>query len=56
VGLAARGLRDMDSGAVQIGDGEELAQVRQQARGVRTKALILAATLTAVFLVLSLGW
>ena len=53
MGLASRGLRDMDSGAVQIADGAELAHVRQQARGVRTRALILAATLTGIVVVLS---
>ena len=54
MGLASRGLRDMDSGPVQIADAEELVQVRRQARGVRTKALALALALTGVILLAAL--
>jgi hypothetical protein len=54
VGLASRGLRDMDAGPVQIVDAEELAQVRRQARGVRTKAFVFAVVLTGVILLISL--
>jgi hypothetical protein len=50
VRLAALGQRDMDTGAEQIADAEELAQVRRQARTVYVKALATAALLTVLAL------
>ena len=46
--LAARGLRDLDSGSQNITDTAELAQVRLQARKVMLKALVFAVVVTAV--------
>ena len=48
--LAARGLRDMDSGSERITDDVERAQVRRQARLVHTKTLTTAVLLTALAL------
>jgi len=52
VRLAARGLRDMDSGAERIGDMAELAQVRRQARVVHLKSFFSALMITAIVVVL----
>jgi hypothetical protein len=49
VRLAALGQRDMDSGAEQISDPSELAQVRRQARKVHFQTFVTALVLTAVF-------
>ncbi|HSR91690.1 MAG TPA: hypothetical protein VLK88_10320 [Gemmatimonadales bacterium] len=46
--LAARGLRDLDSGTESIADHAELAQVRRQARVVHMKSFVTAALLTAL--------
>ncbi|HSE67190.1 MAG TPA: hypothetical protein VLB12_09395 [Gemmatimonadales bacterium] len=46
--LAARGLRDLDSGSQPITDPAELAQVRRQARVVHVKSILSAAGLTAL--------
>jgi hypothetical protein len=54
VGLASRGLRDMDTGEQKIGDAKELAQVRAQARRVNLKSLIAASVLSALSFVLPL--
>ncbi len=50
--LAARGLRDMDSGPQPIGDLEELTQVKKQARAVHLKSLGTAAILTLILFAL----
>jgi hypothetical protein len=50
VKLAARGQRDMDTGAEAIADAAELKQVRRQARAVYTKAIVVAAVLTTLAL------
>jgi hypothetical protein len=49
VSLAARGQRDMDTGAETIADPETVRHVRRQARIVHTKSFIAAAALTAIF-------
>ena len=54
MGLASRGLRDLDNGEQKIGDSKELAQVRAQARRVNLKSLITAAALTALSFVIPL--
>jgi len=51
VALAARGLRNMDSGDEQISDATELAQVRAQSRAVHIRA-VLSAVIVAVLLTL----
>lgn len=48
MGLASRGLRDLDSGAQAIDDAVELAQVRRQARRVNLKALAAGVVLTGL--------
>ncbi|HET7615206.1 MAG TPA: hypothetical protein VFK26_14905 [Gemmatimonadaceae bacterium] len=50
--LASRGQRDMDGGAEQISDAEELRIVQRQARAVYVKSIITAAILTAAALAL----
>jgi hypothetical protein len=50
VGLASRGLRDMDDGPQEIGDKEIEAAVRRQARRVYGYSLAGAVALTAVAL------
>jgi len=50
VKLAARGQRDMDAGPEPIADAAQLSTVRQQARMVHLKSLLLAGALTAVLL------
>jgi uncharacterized membrane protein YozB (DUF420 family) len=52
VRLAARGLRDMDTGTETITDVAELRQIRRQALGVHVKALGTAVLLAILFLVL----
>lgn len=47
MGLAARGLRDLDDGVRSIDDASELAQVRRQARKVHIQALVVAAAVAA---------
>lgn len=49
--LAARGLRDMDSGSEAIDDKDERRRIRQQAFRVHLKSLISAAVLTGILLV-----
>lgn len=48
--LAARGQRDMDGGVSAIGDADERAQVRWQARQVRLRTVIAAVVVTALLL------
>ena len=48
--LAARGLRDLDSGPERITDDAERAQVRRQARAVHAKSLATAVLLSALAL------
>jgi len=50
VRLAARGLRDLDTGPQRITDDAERAQVWRQARVVHVKALTTAVVLTALAL------
>ena len=50
--LAARGLRDMDSGEEAITDAAVLEQVRRQARRVQLKSALLAAALVAASLLI----
>jgi len=52
VRLAARGLRDMDSGVAAITDAAELAQVRRQSRGVHLKSLLVAVAITAILVII----
>jgi hypothetical protein len=47
VGLASRGLRDMDDGREAITDAIELAAIRAQARRVTRNSLIATLVLTA---------
>jgi hypothetical protein len=47
VKLSARGQRDMDTGPEPIAHAAELSTVRQQARSVHLKSLLLAGALTA---------
>jgi len=56
VSLAARGLRDMDTGPEAIEDPAELAQVRRQARKVHIESAIFATVLTLVVLAIPRGW
>ncbi len=46
--MAARGTRNMDQGEEKIEDAAELRRLRQQARRVHRKALVLAGVLTVV--------
>lgn len=46
--LAARGQRDMDSGAEMVRDDGERARARRQARAVYLKSFLAAGVLTAV--------
>lgn len=50
--LAARGLRDMDSGSESIEDATELRKIRRQALRVHLKSLISAGVVTGILLVL----
>jgi hypothetical protein len=50
VRLAARGLRDLDTGPERITDDAERAQVRRQARVVHAQSLATAVLLTALAL------
>jgi hypothetical protein len=52
VGLAARGLRDLDTGPHVIADVAELAQVRRQARQVYARATLAALLATALYVAL----
>jgi hypothetical protein len=52
VGLAARGLRDMDTGPEAIDDAAVLAQVRRQARRVHLRSLAFAIACTGLALLL----
>jgi hypothetical protein len=52
VRLAARGLRDMDTGVSSITDTAELAQVRRQSRGVHVKSLLVAVAITAIMVII----
>lgn len=56
MGLAARGLRDMDTGVESIHDSSELIAVRRQARRVQLRSILLAAALTALYLAMSTGF
>lgn len=49
--LAARGLRDMDTGSEPIEDAAELRKIRSQALRVHFKAFMAAALLTAILVV-----
>ncbi|MBR9989505.1 MAG: hypothetical protein KFH98_07105 [Gemmatimonadetes bacterium] len=53
MGLASRGLRDMDTGPERIGDATMLDAVRRQAARVHLLSLIATALLTGVYLLLS---
>jgi hypothetical protein len=46
VKLAARGARNMDTGAESVRDEAEVAQLRQQARRVHVRAIVAALALT----------
>jgi hypothetical protein len=48
MGLASRGLRDLDNGPERIDDGAELAAVRTQARRVLVQSLLATLVATAV--------
>ncbi len=50
MGLASRGLRDMDGGPERIEDATELAKVRRQARLVYLKGGLAALALTGLAL------
>ncbi len=50
--LAARGRRDMDTGAEPITDPVELAWVRSQARRVHVKSLLLSIVVTAIVMLI----
>jgi hypothetical protein len=52
VGLASRGLRDMDEGPERIEDAVELARVRRQALRVNSKSVALATVMLLVALAL----
>ena len=52
VALAARGVRDMDSGEEQIADQAMARQISRQARNVYVESGLLAALLTAAVLAL----
>ncbi len=52
MGLASRGLRDMDTGEEQITDAMVLQAVRKQARGVHLRSIALSIALTALALAL----
>jgi hypothetical protein len=52
VALAARGQRDLDTGAEAITDENELAQARRQARKVHLESISAAILLTAAVLAL----
>ena len=47
--LAARGLRDMDTGPLPVADLAELARIRQQARRIRLKGAAAAASAAVLF-------
>jgi len=55
VGLAARGSRQLGDTSEKIEDPAELAQVRNQARRVQLKSLLLAIPLTLAALALPLS-
>ena len=48
VALAARGLKNMDTGDEAIIDPRELSQVRAQSRGVHIRAVLSAAVVAAI--------
>ncbi|HVQ14598.1 MAG TPA: hypothetical protein VMS40_13445 [Vicinamibacterales bacterium] len=52
VALAARGLRNMDTGDERITDPIELHRVRQQSRSVHIQAALLALAVAAFFTLL----
>jgi hypothetical protein len=52
VGLASRGVRDMDNGEEQIEDSAELRQVRKQALKVHIESVLAAALLTGLCLLI----
>jgi len=52
VGLASRGLRDMDAGIERISDEVELLSVRAQARRVLLESLVATVVTTALALLL----
>ena len=52
VGLAARGLRNMDFGDERITDAIELHRVREQSRSVHVQAALLALAIAAFFTLL----
>ena len=54
MGLASRGLRDMDDGPQRIKNAAELAQVQRQARTVYRKGLLSALALTAGWMIIAL--
>jgi hypothetical protein len=51
VRLAARDLRNLDSGDEPVADASERAQIRRQARRVYVEAFLLAAAMTALLAV-----
>jgi hypothetical protein len=48
VGLASRGVRDMDNGQERIDDDNVLRQVRRQALEVNIESVLAAALLTGI--------
>ncbi len=50
MGLASRGLRDMDDGPAAVTDADVDAAIRRQARGVYVRSLLSALALTALAL------
>jgi hypothetical protein len=52
VKLASRGQRDLDTGPQTIDNGQELTQLRRQARAVYAKSFVTAIILTALSLAL----
>ena len=55
MGLASRGLRDMDTGTEAITDAAGLAQVRRQARKVYVKSFFLTTALVTLALLIPTG-
>jgi hypothetical protein len=50
--LAARGLRDLDSGPERIAESADLETVQRQAQRVKLKTLVVAVVLTALVLLI----
>jgi hypothetical protein len=50
VGLASRGLRDLDDGPTAVTEAEVDARIRQQARDVYVRSVVTALALTALVL------